>query len=206
MWTLYGTRGSGSAAIEAALELLGEPFQMVDAASWIPGEGLDALQRVNPLGQIPTLVDGQGLVLTESAAILLELGLRAAPGRLLPGDAASRAQAIRGLVYIAANCYSAISVIDFPQRWCEPCDDAVKEQIRAGTRARLHLHWRLFADQFAHEFDAASPGALELLATVVSKWSGARPMLQSERPEFFSQLEQVERHPVVGAVFQRHWP
>lgn len=203
---LYGTKGSGSAAVEAALVRIGQAFEAVDAASWQPGPGRDALLRVNPLGQIPTLVLGDGTVLTESAAILIHLGLMATSGALLPADPAARAQAIRGLVYIAANCYAAISVIDFPERWCEPCDDAMKESIRAGTRARLHHHWALFADQFGTHFDAAEPGGLELLATVVSKWSGARAFLQAERPDFFSRLLQVERHPAVAAVFQHHWP
>ena len=206
MFTLYGTKGSGVAAIEAALARAGLAYTGVDAASWNPGPGLDELLRVNPLGQIPTLLLDDGTVLTESAAILIHLGLTVAPGLLLPADASARALAIRGLVYIAANCYAAISVIDYPERWCEPCDDAMKAQIRAGTRARLHAHWRVFADQFASGFDAASPGAPELLATVVSKWSGARPHLQAERPAFYAQLLRVEQHPDVAPVFQRHWP
>ena len=205
MLTLYGTKGSGSAAVEAALTRAGQAFTQVDAASWQPGPGRDALLRVNPLGQIPTLVFDDGLVLTESAAILIHLGLTVAPG-LLPPDANGRAQAVRGLVYIASNCYAAISVIDYPERWCEPCDDAMKEKIRAGTRARLHHHWSLFADQFGAGFNAAEPGALELLATVVSKWSGSRPHLQAARPDFYAKLLQVEQHPTLAAIFQHHWP
>lgn len=206
MLTLYGTQGSGSAAIEAALARAGLAFTGVDAASWNPGPGRDALLQVNPLGQIPTLVLADGTVLTESAAILIHLGLTTPAGLLLPADASARARAIRGLVYVAANCYAAISVIDYPERWCEPCDDDQKARIRAGTRARLHEHWRVFADQFALGFDAAQPGALELLATVVSRWSGSRPMLQAERPAFHAQLLRVEQHPEVAAIFQRHWP
>ncbi|MDG0854872.1 glutathione S-transferase [Roseateles puraquae] len=206
MLTLYGTKGSGSAAIEAALARAGLAFTSVDAASWNPGPGHEALLQVNPLGQIPTLVLADGTVLTESAAILIHLGLTVAPGLLLPAEASERARAVRGLVYIAANCYAAISVIDYPERWCEPCDDDMKARIRAGTRARLHEHWRVFADQFSIGFEAAKPGALELLAAVVSKWSGTRPMLQAERPTFHAQLLRVEQHPEVAAVFQRHWP
>lgn len=206
MLTLYGTKGSGSAAIEAALVRAGLAYTGVDAASWNPGPGRDALLQVNPLGQIPTLVLPDGTVMTESAAILIHLGLACPPGLLLPADASARARVLRGLVYVAANCYAAISVIDYPERWCEPCDDAMKAQIRAGTRARLHEHWRLFADEFSIGFDAGSPGALELLATVVSKWSGSRAMLQAERPAFHAQLLRVEQHPDVAAVFQRHWP
>lgn len=206
MLTLYGTKGSGSAAVEAALARAGLAYTGVDAASWNPGPGRDALLQVNPLGQIPTLVLADGTVMTESAAILIHLGLACPPGLLLPADAAARARALRGLVYIAANCYAAISVLDYPERWCEPCDDATKAHIRAGTRARLHEHWRLFADQFGLGFEAGSPGALELLAAVVSKWSGARADLQARRPAFHAQLLRVEQHPEVAAVFQRHWP
>lgn len=206
MLTLFGTKGSGSAAVEAALTLAGQDFKAVDAASWQPGPGRDALLQVNPLGQIPTLVLDDGTVLTESAAILIHLGLTVTSAALLPADANARAQAVRGLVYIAANCYAAISVIDYPERWCEPCDDAMKEKIRAGTRARLHHHWELFADQFGAGFNATEPGGLELLATVVSKWSGSRPHLQAARPGFYAQLLQVEQHPALAAIFQHHWP
>ena len=141
MLTLYGTKGSGSAAIEAALARAGMAYTGVDAASWNPGPGRDELLRVNPLGQIPTLVLKDGTVLTESAAILIHLGLTAPPGLLLPTDAGARARVLRGLVYIAANCYAAISVIDYPERWCEPCDDTMKAQIRAGTREGMTGVW-----------------------------------------------------------------
>src|SRR5204863_3704644 len=62
MLTLYGAKGSGSAAIEAALTTAGLPFRPVEAASWEAGPGLDALKRVNPLAQIPTLVLEDGKV------------------------------------------------------------------------------------------------------------------------------------------------
>jgi len=201
---LYGYQGSGSAAIEAALVVAGLPHRVVDAASWDDKSALDALRRVNPLLQIPALVWPDGAAMSESAAILVELGLRHPASGLLPAEPAPRAQAIRGLVYIAANCYSAIGVIDYPERYCEPCDEALCERVRRGTRARLHTMWERFADQFAIAPDR--PGALELLAAVVSRWSGTRPHLQAGRPSFHDALQRIERHPAVAAVFARHWP
>ena len=56
MYTLYGSQRSGSAAIEAALLIAGAPHRIVNAATWEPGPGLEELKRVNPLGQIPTLL------------------------------------------------------------------------------------------------------------------------------------------------------
>jgi GST-like protein len=75
--------------------------------------------------------------MTESAAILIHLA-DAHPGSgLLPADPSARAQAIRGLVFIAAQCYAAIGVIDYPESWCADCDEATAGRIRAGTRAHL---------------------------------------------------------------------
>jgi GST-like protein len=210
MYTLYGKAGSGSASIEAALTLARAPFRVVETASWAQNDAFADLLAINPLGQIPTLVLEDGSALSESAAILIHLGSAHPDAKLLPQDASRRAQAIRGLVFIAANCYAAISIIDFPERWCENAegDEAVQQRIRAGTRARLHRHWEMFADVFPARpwLSGHDLGALDLLAAVVSKWSGSRQHLERHRPALYETLLRVEAHPGVAAVFARHWP
>src|SRR5436190_12391297 len=145
MCTLYGAKGSGAAAVEAALRLAGQPFKWVEAASWQPSPAFERMKALNPLAQVPTLVLEDGTVMTESAAILIWLGQHYPDSGLLPAEPA---QAIRGLVYIAANCYAAIGIIDYPERFCADCDKATAERIKAGSMARLHHYWDLFADQF----------------------------------------------------------
>jgi len=207
MYTLYGFKGSGSAAVEAALEMAALPYRKIDAASWAETSAIDELQRLNPLRQIPTLKLPDGGVLTESAAILLHLGLHHPSSHLLPIDPGQRAQAIRGLVFIAANCYAAIGVIDFPERWCVDADTAVQEQIRLGATERLHRNWEIFADTFPQYpfLNGSRPGALDLLAAVVSRWSGARAHLAQVRPDFAAAIAKVERHPDIAPVWARHW-
>jgi len=202
MLTLYGAKGSGAAAVECALRIARARFKWVEAASWEPGPGLKKLKKVNPLAQIPTLVLDDGSVMTESAAILIWLGLRHPESDLLPRD---NAQAIRGLTFIAANCYAAIGVIDYPERFCADFDKATGERIRAGTKARLHQYWDMFADQFVL-FKEDRLGALEILAAVVSRWSGARTHVKTSRPRFHGLLENVEADPRIARVFERHWP
>ena len=210
MYTLYGKTGSGSAAIEAALTLTRQPFRIVETATWEQNDAYAELLAVNPLGQIPTLVLDDGTALSESAAILIHLGTVHDDSTLLPRDLSARAQAVRGLVYIAANCYAAISIIDYPERWCAEADadEAVKERIRAGTRARLHRHWEMFADVFNATpcLGGSDLSALDLLAAVVSKWSGARQHLARHRPAFHETLQQIESVPDVAPIFARHWP
>ena len=210
MYTLYGKTGSGSAAIEAALTLTRQPFRIVETATWEQNDAYAELLAVNPLGQIPTLVLDDGTALSESAAILIHLGTVHDDSTLLPRDLSARAQAVRGLVYIAANCYAAISIIDYPERWCAEADadEAVKERIRAGTRARLHRHWEMFADVFSATpcLGGSDLSALDLLAAVVSKWSGARQHLAGHRPAFHETLQRIESVPDVAPIFARHWP
>jgi GST-like protein len=208
IYTLFGSQGSGSAAIEAALECAGAPYRVVRASSWEPDSALAKLKKLNPLAQIPTLQMPDGSVLTESAAILINLGLIFTSAPILPADAPARAQAIRGLVFIAANCYSAVSISDYPERWCADIDDSARERLERGARAQLHRHWEIFADQFpAHPFlSGTQPGGLDFLAAVVSKWSGTRAHLRAARPKFLATLKQIENHPSVVAVFNRHWP
>ena len=107
------------------------PIARVDAASWQPSPGLDELKRVNPIAQIPTLVLDDGSILTESAAILIHLGLAHPESGLLASDPARRAQQIRGLVYIGANCYAGIGILDYPERWYPDPDDAVRKAMQA---------------------------------------------------------------------------
>jgi GST-like protein len=208
MYTLYGTQGSGSAAIEAALELAGARWQEVRTASWEPGPAFDRLLALNPTGLVPTLVLPDGSVLTESAAILIHLA-DAHPGSgLLPPAPPARAQAIRGLAFITAHCYAAIGIIDYPERWCTDCDEATAERIRKAARARLHRSWEIFADTFPAQpwLGGAEMSALDLFAAVVSKWSGTRAHLQQARPAFHAVLRAIETHPRVAPVFDRHWP
>lgn len=208
MYTLFGSQGSGSAIVELALERAARPFRVLRASSWEPDSAQEELRRLNPLMQIPTLLLPDGSVLTESAAILMHLGLTHPASRLLPAEPSACAQVLRGLVFIAANCYSAISILDFPQRYCAEIDEATQQRIQRGTRAQLHRQWEVFADQFpgAPFLNGAEPGALDFMAVVVSRWSGSRAHLAAARPAFHELLQKLEARPELAAVFSRHWP
>lgn len=94
--TLYGTPTSGHAQrVEALLGLLGLPWHYVNAPADVRrGAGFLAL---NPLGQIPVLVDGD-TVICDSTAILVYLVEKFAPDSAwLPRDPLTRAEVQRWL-------------------------------------------------------------------------------------------------------------
>ena len=198
--TLFGSQGSGSAAIEMALRRCRWPYRVVRASTWEEDSARVELAAVNPLGQIPTLV---------LPAILIHLGLSEPAAGLLPTSPARRAQALRGLVFIAANCYAAISVGDYPERWTTATAPSARQKVRAAARERLHRHWAVFADTFEGGpwfCGARRPGALEFLAVVVSRWSGTRAFLARERPALHDTLRRIEAHASVAPVLKAHWP
>jgi glutathione S-transferase len=66
-----------------ALEEAGQPYEL-KVVQILQGEQKKApLLEINPMGKLPTLVDGD-VVVTEAAAIALYLADRYAPGRLAP--------------------------------------------------------------------------------------------------------------------------
>ena len=207
-YTLYGAQGSGSAAIEVALKRCNLPYRVTPAATWETDSALAELRQVNPLQQVPTLVLPDSSIMTESAAILIHLGLTYPDASLLPETPEARAQALRGLLFIAANLYSAIGIIDYPERWTIGATELARDELRQGTKRRLLASWEIFDDGFSTALTPAGrpPGALDILAAVVSKWSGTRAYLAEHRPEFAAVLKRIDAHQSVAPIFAAHWP
>jgi len=87
-----------------ALEEIGLPYEIVGMDH--PNHDLDApaYLALNPFGQIPT-IDDDGVVVTESGAILLYLARKT--GKLLPTDLAGEAQVLRWSI-------AALTTIELP--------------------------------------------------------------------------------------------
>lgn len=100
--TLHGMALSGhSHRVQLFLHLLQLPYRFVDAPA--PVRESAAFLRLNPLGQIPVLQDGE-LVLADSNAILVYLARRYAPGSgWLPDDPVEAAQVQRWLSLAAGE-------------------------------------------------------------------------------------------------------
>jgi glutathione S-transferase len=82
-----------------ALEEIGCEYEL-EYVDFARGEQKKApVRALNPMGKLPTLVDG-GVVVTEAAAVALYLADRYAPGRLAPAlDAPERATYLRWSFY-----------------------------------------------------------------------------------------------------------
>jgi len=87
-----------------ALEEMQLPFEVVGMDHPAGDLNTAAYHRLSPFDQIPAIDDG-GLVVSESAAILVYLAKKS--GRLLPADTAGEAQVTRW-------CFAALTTVELP--------------------------------------------------------------------------------------------
>lgn len=111
---LYWRPGTASMAPHAALAEIGVDYRLVRIER-DEAQTDEKYRALNPLGVVPTLLDEeQGLVLTESAAILLHLGDRYPEARLAPAD---RADYYRWLVFLTNTVQTAMLRFFYPERY-----------------------------------------------------------------------------------------
>lgn len=111
---LYWRAGTASMAPHAALAEIGVDYRLVEI-SREDAQSDEKYRALNPLGVVPTLVDEEsGLVLTESAAILLYLGDRFPESRLAPAE---RADYFRWLVFLTNTVQTAMLRYFYPERY-----------------------------------------------------------------------------------------
>ena len=87
-----------------ALEEMQLPFELVGMNHPAHDPNTDAYQQLSPFEQIPS-IDDDGLILSESAAILVYLAKKS--GRLIPGDLA-------GEMHVARWCFAAMNSVEPP--------------------------------------------------------------------------------------------
>src|SRR6185312_1922801 len=105
-YTVYGAPGSGSVPIEAALTLIGVPYEVVGDHIVRPVAFNPAANALNPLNQVPVLVLPTGEVMTESAAMLIYLADQHPHAQLAPApNERGRADFLRWMAYVSTAIY-----------------------------------------------------------------------------------------------------
>ena len=113
-FVLYWRPGTASMAPHAALAEIGVDYRLVEIGRE-EAQGDADYRALNPLGVVPTLVDeNAGLVLTESAAIVLYLGDRYPEAQLAPAD---RADYYRWVVFLTNTVQTSMLRWFYPERY-----------------------------------------------------------------------------------------
>jgi glutathione S-transferase len=175
VYVLHYSPGSASMVVHLALLEIGAPFRLERVDFERDQQHSPEYLRVNPRGQVPTLViDGEPYV--ESAALLLILAERHPEARLAPPPGSSLRTAWYQWIVFFAN-----SLAPAYRQWFYPPDLGSPEHpqaVREALRQRIEDAWSLVDAQLAAHGPyllGAEFSGVDLLALMYMRWARNMP-------------------------------
>ncbi len=193
--------------MEAALVLIGRPYEVIEGATWLDAGARERVAADNPMRQLPTLVLPTGEVMTESAAILIWLA-DAHPGAgLAPApDDPERGQFLRWMLFVAAAIYALHWIKPDPTRIGAPPE--LRRQVADAVHDRIEACWRMMDSQ-------VRPGryllgdrlsVLDLYVAVVSRFGPWRRRFDAAAPNMAPVVRRVDGDPRLADLWSRRFP
>jgi GST-like protein len=198
-WKVIATKGCGSTLVEAALVLADIAYEREEVDYENPGPGRDRLRAINPLGQVPAVVMPDGLVMTESAAIVLHVDELVPAAGLLPrpGDPLRR-EALRWLIFLVAAVYPTWTYGDDTAKWVGDAGDRLRESTEA-HRQRL---WRqIEASVRGPWFLGPRFSILDVYVAVMTQWRPRRAWFGEHCPKLAAIAAAADREPRLRALW-----
>jgi GST-like protein len=197
-YTLIHSVGCGSVIAQLMLELGGLPYELETIPYLEDGPQRERLLKLNPLGQVPTLILPDGQVMTESAAITLHVADRAPEAGLTPApDAPERPAFLRWLVFIVAAVYPTFTYGDEPSRWT--FEGAAAEELRRRSNEHRQSLWRYLEGQVAGPwFLGPKMSALDLYLAPMTRWRPRTQWFAENCPKIHAIAGAVDAHPKLG--------
>ncbi|MFI5012474.1 MAG: glutathione S-transferase family protein [Hyphomicrobiales bacterium] len=203
-YTLLGCPGWGSALVEAALTLCDLPFAF-EAIDMKGGKAArERLTRLNPLGEVPTLILPGGETMTESAAIMLYLADLVPHTGLVPlMPGARRTAFLRWLVFIVAAVYPTFTYGDDPSRYVS--SKAAQDELRAATDAVKVKAWsQLEAAVDPAPWMLGGFTALDIYVTVMVHWRPGKSWFVTNCPKLDRVADEGLKLPKLRSVWEHN--
>jgi len=202
-YKLYGRPGSGSFAVQAALEEFGASYERI----WVGTDAADIarFRTTNPTGRVPALVLPDGTVMFESAAMLIHLALAHPRSPLAPQPGTSRHAAfLQWMVFLSANVYEAVLRVYYSARYSsrgETDADAIREQ---GT-ADMLAHLGLISQGLSPFVLGADYSLADVYLHMLASWyPGEKNTLYARLPQLEAHAKLVSARPAVAKVEADH--
>ena len=205
VYTLYWSPMSGAMAPQALLEEVGAEYEKI-AIDTEKGEHKKAeFLAVNPMGQIPALVLPDGTLMTESAAMLVQITDLHPDARLAPAPASpERAHFLRWLFFMASSLYGAYLRFYYAAR--HSSDPGSEEGIRAAALAELDDHFAI-----VNEALAAGPyllgesfSAVDIYLWMLVRWHPEPERLLKDNPRLAELADRVQQRPAIARIWPEH--
>ena len=206
-FVLYGGQGTGAVAVEAALTLAGQAYELVDVPD------ARTLARLLPqMRQVPLLVTPDGEELTESAAILMRLAETLPHARLAPApDHPRRGQYLRWMSFVSSQIYAHYWLKDDPSRLVP--DASLHIQVSRRIEARILDCWAFMEQQLEAQLGPGrtfllgdSPTVLDLYVCVVSRFRPRRRRFYEVAPRMGAAVRALDADPRLKALWDVRYP
>ncbi len=202
MYKLYWAKSMGSMVAEVLFKEIGVEYEKVPIDMEKEENRSPEFLAINPLGQIPTLVLPDGTVMTESAAMVLQITDRHPEAKLAPpAGSPEGARFQRWLLFMATTIYPAEQRLFYADRITT--DASAVAGIEACARTDMDSY-------FAILNDALDPGpyllgesfsAVDVYLWMFVKWHPDTAKLFADNPRIARLVELVEARPSVAKVW-----
>jgi glutathione S-transferase len=203
MYKLYGRPGSGSLAVQVALEELAVSFERI----WVGREPQDveSFRAINPTGRVPALQLPDGKIMFESAAMLIHLAALSPQPAFAPRIGTSQhATFLQWMVFLSANVYESALHIYYPARYSargESDAAAIRSQGLDDFCANLSLIGKNLAPYvLGSDYSFADP----YLYMLASWYPEEKTALYSRAPELQAHANRLSQRPAVIKVEKDH--
>jgi GST-like protein len=202
-YKLYGWPGSGSFAVQVALEEIGAPYERI----WVAREpeALAEFRKLNPTGRSPALGLPDGSILFESAAMLIHLAGAHGEARLAPPPGTvAHARFLQWIVFLSANVYESVLRIYYAERYStRGSDDAAA--IAGKATEDYHAQLALLSQSLAPYVLGGEYSLADAYLYMLASWSPGDPgELHRRLPKIGAHAALVKARPAVAKVETDH--
>jgi glutathione S-transferase len=205
MYQVYGRRNTGSMAIEALLEEMATPYELISVEQDAEDRPPIGYLKINPLGQVPACKLPDGTIMTESAAIAIYLAdTHAAAGFSPPPASNLRAPFLRWMIFLAANIYASDLRITYPHRYTTKLENAA--EVKASAIQAKAREWEIYADALSsNRFTLGDMfSAVDIYAAMLITWNVDVAQFFRKHPNVRALYDRVVERPGVAGVWKRH--
>lgn len=166
---LYYAPGSCALAVHIALVWSGHPYEL--AAVDLSDENY---RKINPMGSVPALIDGDSGVLTQAHALLNYVAAKF-PEKHIAGKNTTpldRQQMDQWLAFLNGDLHAAYMPIFRPDRYFSGDNAAVLDELKQNANKRLHAIFKVLDSHLADK-DFIVGGQLtcaDVFAYVITRW------------------------------------
>lgn len=202
MYTLYTRKGAGSFVVEAVLAKAGQRYRIIEVERGADGKFPGSFMKLNPMGQVPTLVMPGKTVMTESAAIVIYLADRYSKAALAPAPRSpQRAAYLRWITFMAATIYASYLRLYYSDRFTTDANGAAG--VKAAAVTMLEREWDILARALGRgpwllgrKFSAA-----DIYAAMLATWNPDLAAFHRRHPNVKALCERVKARPKIAPIW-----